>query len=60
MEKPDTGAKAGAAVGNAVATKQDFDLHTLLVMRQDKVAKSKALLAVYREGLAGLATRLAS
>lgn len=43
----------------AAESKQDFDLHTLLIMRVDKLAKSKAIVVAYNEGKAGLAVRLA-
>lgn len=61
--KSDTGSTVATATGVVsppiVPTKNDFDLHVLLAMRQDKLAKSKALLIAYQEGNAGLAKRLA-
>lgn len=38
--------------------KLDHELHVALIMRQDDVAKSKALVTAYAEGAAGLASRL--
>jgi hypothetical protein len=39
-------------------TKTDYDLHVLLVMKQDNVAKSKAQFQAWQEGPAGLKARM--
>lgn len=48
-----------AAVSGQVGSKAEFDLHVLLIMKQDGLSKSKALLKAYIEGLGGVARRLA-
>lgn len=51
--------KIDAAAKKAEAeAKTNHDLHVLLVMKQDNVSKSKALLTAYREDKAGLNKRL--
>lgn len=44
--------------GGSKPTKNDFDLHVLLIMKQDALAKSKATFAAWLEGPAGLKVRL--
>lgn len=36
----------------------DFDLHVLLIIRQDELSKAKAVTLAYYEGTAGLLVRL--
>lgn len=40
------------------AEKADFDLHCLLIMKQEGVTKSKALIRAWSEGRDGLSQRL--
>lgn len=65
MEGTGNGGTAGAVPvrttpeGHALGvSKTDFELHILLIVKQDKLAKSKALYTAYCEGPAGLAKRL--
>ena len=71
METGKGNAQAGAtvAVGPSSPTvafdkkalakaKQDFELHALLVQRQERLTRGQALYVVYLEGAPGLARRL--
>ena len=51
--KPDAAARKLAG-----EIKQDFDLHVLLIVKQEKLVKSKALVLAYSEGKSGLSARL--
>lgn len=41
------------------AWKSNFDLHVLLIIRQNGLSKSQAVIQAYHEGVEGLSTRLA-
>ncbi|MER9486829.1 hypothetical protein NKI50_12670 [Mesorhizobium sp. M0563] len=41
------------------AAKSNFDLHVLLIIRQDECNKARATLTAYREGVQGITRRLA-
>lgn len=56
--KGESEARATVGAPPVGATKEDYDLHVLLIMRKDRVTKSKALLIAYQEGIAGLTNRL--
>ena len=62
MENPKPGNDAVGTVKldkkGLAAAKSNHDLHVLLVIRQDKVSKSAALVIAYTEGAPGLNTRL--
>lgn len=55
----ESGKAVQPSAGATVVTRQDFDLHVLLIMKAGEKSKSKALLTAYREGSTGLEKRLA-
>lgn len=58
--KPEAGAKVDpVALKKAILQfKRDFDLHTLMIMKTEAIAKPAAQALAYSEGHAGIAKRL--